>query len=51
MHATKLRKARERTQKEANNLKEHNSNQQHTIRTKTPPYTNKARSCTQLQVL
>jgi hypothetical protein len=32
--------------KEANSLTEHNNYQQRTIRTKTSPYTNKARSCT-----
>jgi hypothetical protein len=31
---------------EAYKLIEHNNNQQHTVRNKTPPYTNKAHSCT-----
>jgi hypothetical protein len=34
--------------KEADNLTEFNNKQQHTIRTKTPPYTSKARSCTHM---
>jgi hypothetical protein len=34
--------------KEAYNLTEHNNKQQHTIRTKTPPNTDKAHSCTRM---
>jgi hypothetical protein len=48
MFATKLSKVGERTLQEAQNLTEHNTNQQHTIRTKTPPFTSKARSCTRM---
>jgi hypothetical protein len=33
---------------ETYNLTEHNKNQHHTIGTKTPPYTNNARSCTRM---
>jgi hypothetical protein len=34
--------------KEDHNLTEPNNNQQHKIRTKTPFYTNKARTCTRM---
>jgi hypothetical protein len=46
MHATKLARQVKERYKEADNLTEHNNHQQHPIRAKTPPNTNKARSCT-----
>jgi hypothetical protein len=45
MLQNEARRVKERY-KEADNLTEHNNHQQHTIRTKAPPNTNKARSCT-----
>jgi hypothetical protein len=48
MRTTKLSKTGETRYKEADSLTELKNKQQHTIRTKTPLYTSKARSCTRM---